>query len=101
MKVDVQALQVKNNTAKHRFEVQLGDSFGVITYRKTGPVYVMIHTEVPKEFGGQGIAQHLVHEALEQVGAAHGRIVPLCPVVRAYIQRHPEYQSLVVSMPVK
>jgi predicted GNAT family acetyltransferase len=97
--IDIQALQVKNNPAENRFEVQLGDSLGVIDYRKKDSVYVMEHTEVPKAFRGQGIAQHLAHEALEQVKAEHGNVVPQCPFVRAYIQLHPEYQSLVVHIP--
>jgi predicted GNAT family acetyltransferase len=96
---DVQTLPVKNNLAENRFEVTLGDKLGMIIYRKEGSVYIMIHTEVPGEYEGQGIADHLAHEALEQVKAEHGQVVPLCPFVRAYIRRHPEYQPLVVSLP--
>ena len=96
---DIQTLPVKNNRSANRFEVTLGDKLGMIIYRKEGSVYSMIHTEVPGEYKGQGIADHLAHEALEQVKAEHGQIVPLCPFVRAYIRRHPEYQSLVVNLP--
>src|SRR5438067_1897279 len=81
MSIDVQHLLVKNNAAQNRFEIQLGDTVGKIVYRKKGTVYIMVHTEVPKEFEGQGIANHLIHEALEQVKAEHGQVVPLCPFV--------------------
>jgi uncharacterized protein len=101
MKLDVQTLPVKNDAVEHRFEVALGDKLGVIRYRKRHTVYIMVHTEVPKEYGGQGIADHLAHEALEQVKAEGGNVVPLCPFVNAYIRRHPEYQSLVVPLPGK
>jgi len=99
MKLDVQALPVSNNTAENRFEIQLGANRGEIVYRKSGSTYIMVHTEVPKEFGGQGIADHLVREALEQIKAAGETVVPLCPFVKAYIRRHPEYQPLVVPLP--
>src|SRR5438045_9663446 len=99
MKIDVEALKVINNPAKNLFEIPLGGKFGEIVYRKEGPVYVLVHTEVPKEFGGQGIATHLVHEALEQIKAENGQIVALCPFVKAYLRRHPEYQPLIVDIP--
>src|SRR5262249_44793337 len=93
--MNVQALQVKHNQDANRFEVQLGDKFGVLEYHKDGLVYSLVHTEVPKEFEGQGIATHLVHEALEQIKAEGGKIVPICPFVLAFLRRYPEYRSLV------
>lgn len=91
----------KNNAAENRFEIALGVKRAEIVYRKEGSTYIMVHTEVPKEFGGQGIAEHLVHEALEQIRSGHETVVPLCPFVKAYIRRHSEYQPLVVSFPGK
>ena len=99
MKIDVQALPIKNNPVENRFEVELEGKRGEIVYRKEGSTYIMVHTEVPREFGGQGVAEHLVHGALEQIKAANETVVPVCPFVRAYIRRHPEYQPLVVHGP--
>ena len=95
MNIDVQNLTVKNNPAENRFEVQLGDKLGVLEYRKHGALYVLTHTEVPKELRGKGIANRLVHEALEQIKAENGQIVPQCPFVKTYLRRYPEYQPLV------
>jgi len=97
--MNIQALQVKNNRVENRFEVELGDKLGVIEYRKNGPVYSLVHTEVPEEFRGQGIANHLVREALDQIKAEDGKIIPVCSFVRAYLRRHPEYQPLVAHVP--
>ena len=99
MTFEVAALQVRNNPAANRFEVQLDDKIGEIVYRKEGSVYILAHTEVPEEFRGQGIALHLVHDALEQIKAEGGLIVPQCPFVKTYLRRHPEYQPLVVDIP--
>lgn len=53
------------------------------------------HTEVDPAYEGQGLGGTLVRQALDDVRARGRRIVPLCPFVRGYIQRHPEYDDLV------
>lgn len=97
MKVDTANLEVKNNTSAQRFEVQLGDKVGVIHYLKEGSTYIFTHTEVPKEFGGQGIADRMAYVALETAKAEGAMVIPQCPFVKAYIQRHKEYGSLVAE----
>jgi len=99
MMIDVQALQVQNNPEQNRFEVQLGDSLGTLTYQKQGSTYILVSTEVPEQFVGQGIAAHLVHDALEQIRAEHGKVVAQCTYVKAYLHKHPEYQMLVEDFP--
>ncbi|CAN5503619.1 GNAT family N-acetyltransferase [soil metagenome] len=95
MTIDVQNLPVNNNEIAQRFEVALDDQLAVIEYKKAGHVYTMTHTEVPPSFAGKGIAQHLVKSALDMVQAEGGQVVPQCPYVKTYIQRHPEYQPLI------
>jgi predicted GNAT family acetyltransferase len=95
MNVDAKSLEVKNNTDAERFEVQLGDQIGLIKYRKSGKDYLLVHTEVPPEYEGQGIADRLAHVALETIKAEGARIVPICPFIQSYLRRHKEYASLV------
>ncbi|HWV78594.1 MAG TPA: GNAT family N-acetyltransferase [Isoptericola sp.] len=57
-------------------------------------VVVFTHTEVDPEFEGRGIGSQLAAGALDQVRAAGEKIVPLCPFIKAYVQRHPEYADL-------
>ncbi len=97
--IDVQKLEVKHNEPANRFEVQLGDQLGVVEYQKDGSNYIFTHTGVPREYGGQGIADRMVHAALETVKAEGSQVVPVCPFIKTYIQRHPEYQPLVVHSP--
>ena len=98
--MDTSTLEVANNPSKGRFEVKLDDEkFGIINYRKEGNVYILVHTEVPPEYGGQGVAQKLIHDALELVKSEDAKIIPLCPFVRKYLLRHGEYASLVIEMP--
>lgn len=47
------------------------------------------------EYDGQGVADRLVHVALEAAKAEGAKVVPLCLFVKVYIQRHKEYEPLV------
>lgn len=52
------------------------------------------HTEVPPEFGGQGIAGYLVRAAVADARAQGFRITPLCSYVAAQFRRNPDWQTL-------
>ena len=55
------------------------------------------HTEVDDAFQGRGLATILIGEALQQTRAAGLRIVPVCPMVVAYVKKHPEFDDVVDS----
>ena len=91
------SLAVEHDAAQHRFVVRTAEGVAQLQYREHKPnTILLIHTEVPAALSGQGIASRLAHEALEYARAHNARVVPACPFVRAYIERHPEYRSLVV-----
>lgn len=52
-------------------------------------------TFTPPELRGQGIAGKIVEFALEHAKANHYKVIPSCPYVRAYIERHPQFRTLV------
>ncbi|MCW3087033.1 MAG: acetyltransferase, partial [Sediminibacterium sp.] len=68
-----------------------------IDYRKEGDVVRLVHTEVPKELEGKGIAAQLVEKVFQYIEEHKLRIVPECSYVQHYLQRHPEWQRLVVG----
>lgn len=87
-----------NNSEASRFEMKLDDEkIAKIDYVLGGKVYMMTHTEVPPEYGGQGIAGKLARFALDAVRAEGFRVVPLCPYIRKYITEHSEYSDLVAQ----
>jgi uncharacterized protein len=51
------------------------------------------HTVVGEEFGGHGLASKLVRGALDASIAEGFRIVAVCPYVKGWIAKHPEYQE--------
>jgi uncharacterized protein len=93
---------VVNNTAEHRFELLRANGMGVLMYRMRDPETIaLVHTEVDPPLTGQGVAARLAHDALEYAHANHLRVIPICPYVRAYIERHPMYADLVAGSPTR
>jgi predicted GNAT family acetyltransferase len=90
-------LQVRHNREHSRYEVELDGQRAIIQYRDSGGLRYYLHTEVPEELEGHGIASVMARAALDEAQAAGLTIVPLCPFVRGYIEKHPQYKALVKS----
>jgi len=88
---------VIDNKAHHRFELVVEGHLAAAYYKVEGNVITFIHTEVPLELGGKGVGSKLVQGALDQVRAAGMKVIPICPFVKAWIGKHPEYKDLLQS----
>ena len=88
-------IEVKDNPAKHRFETTIEGHTAFIDYSLQPGVITVNHTEVPQELGGRGIAATMTNFALEHIAANKLQLVPLCPYMHSYLQKHPEYHYLV------
>lgn len=86
--------KIKNNVAKHRFELEVEGHLAAAYYHREGNVVTFTHTEVPAELGGKGIGSTLVAGALDQVRADNLKVVAQCPFVKAWIGKHPAYADL-------
>lgn len=86
---DANSVQVVDNEAKSRLEVEEDAGLAELVYHKNGNRLVLVHTEVPEALGGRGIGGQLVEAALSKAGAAGMTIVPLCPYARSWLERHP------------
>jgi predicted GNAT family acetyltransferase len=89
---------VRDNSAARRYELVVeGDVVGELLYRAFPDRIVLVHTEVLSSVEGRGFGARLVAGALDDIRARGLRVVPMCPFVRSYIRRHPEYDDLVVA----
>ena len=79
-----------------RFEIERDGHIASLEYNLAGNVLQLIHTEVPKELEGMGLASELAHEALEWARAQGKRVDVICEFVAAYLKKHPEYADLVL-----
>jgi uncharacterized protein len=85
---------VSDNPAQHRFELAVDGHIAASYYEIADGVITFAHTEVPPELGGKGIGSKLIKGALDQVRAKGLKVIVQCPFVKAYIEKHPEYDDL-------
>lgn len=88
--------RVVDRPEAHRFEVRVdGTVAGFAEYRRRGGSVAFTHTVVQDGFEGRGVGSALARGALDAVRAEGSSVLPFCPFIRGWIQRHPEYLDLV------
>jgi len=92
---------VTDNPDQHRYEARLdGELAGFADYQLTDQLVVFTHTEVDPAYEGKGVGSALAAYALGDVRDQGVRqVLPLCPFISSYIQRHPDFQPLVYGQP--
>lgn len=87
---------VCDNASEHRFDIVVGGEIaGSSFYEQIGDVRAFVHTEIDDRFSGQGLGSILVRAALTAMRDVGTPVLPFCPFVRSYIQRHLEFLPLV------
>lgn len=90
-------ISVTNNTMQQQFEVHADGHLAVLQYRfHEGAIWLM-HTEVPDQLEGKGIASALAHYGLEWAKTNGMPVKVICPFVATYLKRHPEYNSILLK----
>ena len=90
-----EAIEVTDNAPERRFQAATGAGLAVLEYRVSGGRIDLLHTWVPDEARGRGVAAALVRFALEEARRRGQCVVPTCGYVAGYLRRHPGYQPLV------
>jgi uncharacterized protein len=90
-------ITIKDDTEAERFEIAVeGELAGFAQYRRRPQLIAFVHTEIDPRFEGQGLASRLIAAALDTARAEGLAVLPFCPFVNAYINKHPdEYADLV------
>ncbi|HEX9965875.1 MAG TPA: GNAT family N-acetyltransferase [Allosphingosinicella sp.] len=86
--------EVRNNEAKGQYELEVEGRLALAAYRLGDGRITFTHTEVPDELEGRGIGSRLVEAALEDARERGLKVVPACPFVKHYMDKHPETQDL-------
>ena len=85
---------VRHDAANHRFELDLDGGQALAFYRLADGVMTLTHTEVPAALRGRGIGSRMMRGVLESVRAQGFKVVPRCPFVADYMNRHLEFADL-------
>jgi hypothetical protein len=88
--------QVRDNVEEGRYELTVDDAVtGFARYVRRGGRAYFVHTEVNAGLEGGGLGSALARGALDAQRELGEPVVPLCPFIRGYNERHPEYADLV------
>jgi glutathione S-transferase len=89
---------VIENSKEHRFERPIHDTaIAAAYYRDADGNLTFVHTEVPYEFSGQGIATELARGAFEILRESGRKAVLICPFMVQFYTKHPEYADVVAG----
>jgi uncharacterized protein len=89
--------EVTHNAAAQRFEANVDGLLCRCDYRMHGDTMMLVHTEVPPQLEGRGIASVLVRAAFDHARANGLDVLPVCSYVRTWARRHPEVESLLAG----
>jgi len=88
--------RVHDNAEQHRYEITVDDVMtGFVRYVRRGGRAYFVHTEIDPKHEGAGLGSALARGALDSQRELGEAVVPLCPFIRGYVERHPEYADVI------
>ena len=81
---------IRDAPEESRFVVEVDGHLAELEYRTNGQRFIIVHTEVPPELEGHGLAGRLVRAALDKAIANQFTVVPWCPYARSWLRNHPD-----------
>jgi predicted GNAT family acetyltransferase len=94
--VSAAQIETADNTDGNRYEIRVdGELAGFLEYRSHPSLIELVHTEIDEEFEGRGLGSQLISFALDDARERGLAVLPFCPFVNDYIQRHRQYVELV------
>jgi predicted GNAT family acetyltransferase len=79
----------------HRFVTVQDGMEAELVYRARPDRLILVHTGVPDELGGRGLAGALVRAAVDRAAREGLTVVPWCPYARTWLERHPQVAETV------
>jgi predicted GNAT family acetyltransferase len=87
---------IADSPERQRYEIRIdGELAGFAQYHAKPGQISFTHTEVDDRLEGRGLGSKLAASALDDARERGLAVLPFCPFVKSYIQRHREYVDLV------
>jgi uncharacterized protein len=89
-------IAIADDLDSQRYVIRVdGRRAGLLRYRLRPDSIALMHTEIYEEFEGRGLGSQLISFALQDARERGLAVLPFCPFVNDYIQRHRQYVDLV------
>jgi predicted GNAT family acetyltransferase len=93
---EAERIEVADAPERERYELSIdGEVVGYSAYRARPSLIAFVHTEIDERHQGRGLADRLIRFALEDARARGLAVLPFCPFVKSFIERHREFEALV------
>lgn len=89
-------MEIVHDEMNQKFYVMIDGLESYLEYIQSNGIMNILHTYVPYELRGRGIAAKIVKAALEYAALKKLKIIPSCSYVDVYFQRHPEHKNLLM-----
>jgi uncharacterized protein len=91
------SLEVVENPTARRFEIAVDGTLAGFTQYQPVDVQTwdFFHTEIDPAFEGRGLASQLIGRTLDQLRTRRIAVLPSCPFVREYLDKHAGYVTMV------
>jgi predicted GNAT family acetyltransferase len=87
---------IHHDVAAKRFVLTRDGAEAVLDYRDVDATTLdYFRTFVPTSMRGGGVASILTEHALRDAQERGLKVIPTCPYIATYIERHPEFRPLV------
>lgn len=83
---------------EYHFELKVGSFSAIIEYLQSKNSVTLIHTGLDPILEGRGITEAIIEKTLTYMEAQNLKIIPLCPLVVAYLKNRPKWKYLVVDI---
>jgi len=90
-------MQVIDNKEEKRYEATVDGEQAFIEYSVLPGILSLNHTEVPDALGGRGVASEMAESVLMAIELRGLKVKAICPFIKKYIDKHPEWKSILVN----
>jgi len=90
-------MQITKNEKARRFEALVNGETAFLRFHMDVETMHLLYVEVPIAARGHGVAAEMTKHVLDYARKHGFKVVPVCSYIKAYLQRHPEYEPLLAT----